>query len=145
MRTKDFLGKLEHDRVVQAIRAAEVTTSAEIRIYIQRGKLEGDPLAAAQERFHRLAMHQTRDRNAVLIFIAPRAHKFAVVGDEGIHGKCGNTLWENVVEKMRGHFRQERFSDAITDAIHDLGQVLATHFPRKADDRNELSDSVTEQ
>ena len=30
-------------------------------------------------------MTATRDRNGVLIFVAPRAQKFAVIGDSGIH------------------------------------------------------------
>ena len=74
MRTREFLSKLEHNRIIEAIRAAESKTSGEIRILIQRGKLESDPLIAAQRRFHRLGMHKTREHNDVLIFVAPRAH-----------------------------------------------------------------------
>src|SRR5207245_8506821 len=44
MRTKEFLSKLEHDRIVQAIREAESKTSGEIRVFVQRGKLDVDPL-----------------------------------------------------------------------------------------------------
>src|SRR5207247_8100407 len=88
MRTREFLSKLEHDRIVQAIREAESKTSGQIRVYVQRGKLNADPLTAAQKKFHRLGMHKTSERNAVLIFVAPRAHKFAVVGDKAIHEKC---------------------------------------------------------
>jgi len=58
MRTKEFLSKLEHDQIVQAIRDAESNTSGEIRVYIQRGKLDVDPLIAAQKKFHRLGMGQ---------------------------------------------------------------------------------------
>ncbi len=93
MRTKEFLSKLEHDRIVQAIRDAESKTSGEIRVFIQRGKLNGDPLVAAHENFIELGMHKTPERNAVLIFVAPRAHKFAVVGDEG----DPREMWRDVV------------------------------------------------
>ena len=83
MRTKEFLSKLEHDRIVKAIREQEARSSGQIGVYLQRGELAGDPLEAAQKRFQKSEMHKTRHRNAVLIFVAPRAHKFAVVGDEG--------------------------------------------------------------
>jgi uncharacterized membrane protein len=129
MRTKEFLSKLEHDQIVWTIQEAEAKTSAQIRVYIQRGKLNGDPLIAAQKKFHRLGMHKTPKRNAVLIFVAPRARKFAIVGDQAIHEKCGELYWQRVVEVMREHFRNERFSDALVDAIRDIGSVLATHFP----------------
>jgi uncharacterized membrane protein len=144
MRTKEFLNKLEHDRIVKAIREQETRSSGQIGVYIQRGELEGDPVEAAQKRFQKTGMHKTRDRNAVLIFVAPRARKFAVVGDEGIHTRCGSDLWNRVVEKMAGHFKQERFSDAIVDAIRDVGQVLGEHFPRTGGEKNELPDVVAE-
>jgi uncharacterized membrane protein len=130
MRTKEFLSKVEHDRVVNAIREAESKTAAEIHIYIQRGKLDGDPLAAATKRFHRLGMHKTDHRASVLIFVTPRAHKFAVLGDEAINQKCGESFWQRVVHLMRDHFQNERFTDALVDAIRDVGDALATHFPK---------------
>lgn len=144
MRTKEFLSKLDHDRIVQAIREAEMKTSAEIRVYIQRGELADDPLVTATRRFHKLGMHRTRHRNAVLIFVAPRAHKFAVVGDEAIHRKSVEGYWQSVVDKMREHFRQERFSDALIDAIRDIGAMLAQHFPKSGGGSDELPDAVVE-
>ena len=131
MRTKEFLSKLEHDRIVQAIRDAESKTSGQIRVYIQRGKLDVDPLIAAQKKFHRLGMHQTPERNAVLIFVAPRAHKFAVVGDKAIHEKCGESFWQRLVDRMREHFRNEKFTDAVVDAIEEAGRALVAHFPKR--------------
>ena len=144
MRTKEFLGKLEHDQIVDAIRAAESKTSGEIRVYIQRGKLKSDPLEAAQRKFHRLGMHKTRERNAVLIFVAPRVHKFAVVGDQAIHEKCGDQFWQRVATPMHHCFRQQKFTDGIGGAITVIGDALAQHFPKTSSDTNELTDDVIE-
>ena len=144
MRTREFLSKLEHDRIIQAIAEAESKTSGEIRVLIQRGKLKSDPLVAARKKFHRLGMHKTRERNAVLIFVAPRVHKFAVVGDEAIHKKCGDEFWQHIVEGIRTHFRNERFSDALIEAIREIGDVLASDFPKASEDTNELPDNVIE-
>jgi uncharacterized membrane protein len=144
MRTKEFLSKLDHDRIVQAIREQEARSSGQIAIYIQRGELTGDPVEAAQKRFRKSRLDRTRHRNAVLIYMAPRARKFAVIGDEGIHSRCGNDLWNGVVQKMQAHFKQEHFSDAIVDAIRDLGEVLAAQFPRTGGETNELPDEVAE-
>jgi uncharacterized membrane protein len=145
MRTKEFLSKLEHERIVDAIRNAESNTSAQIRVYIQRGKLNVDPLISAQKKFYRLRMHKTSERNAVLIFIAPRAHKFAVVGDKAIHEKCGGEFWQQVVDRMRGHFQKEKFSRAIVEGIEEVGKLLATHFPKRSASSNELPDDVIER
>ena len=144
MRTKEFLSKLEHDQIVQAIRDAESNTSGEIRVYIQRGKLDVDPLIAAQKKFHRLGMNKTPERNAVLIFVAPRAHKFAVVGDKAIHQKCGEQFWQRLVDKMREHFRNEKFSHALVEAIEETGKALASHFPKRSTPSHELPDEIIE-
>ena len=144
MRTREFLSKLEHDRIIQAIHEAESKTSGEIRVLIQRGKLNSDPLVAAQRKFRRLDMHKTRERNAVLIFVAPRVHKFAVVGDNAIHERCGNEFWQRVVERMRTHFLTENFSDALVEAVNEIGTVLASHFPKTSDDTDELPNDVIE-
>lgn len=145
MRTREFLTRLEHDRIVDAIREAESKTSGEIRVLIQRGKLKSDPLLAAQKKFHRLGMHKTRERNAVLIFVAPRAHKFAVVGDEATHEKCGDEFWQRIVERMRAHFQMETFSAALIEAVQEIGSVLARHFPKGSTDKNELPNDVIDQ
>ena len=130
MRTKEFLSKLEHDRIVQAIREAESKTSGQIRIFIQRGELKDDPLEAAQRRFHKLGLHKNAQHTDVLIFVAPRAHKLAIVGDEAIHQKCGEQLWQRLVDQMREHFRNEKFSHALVEAIHEIADAMAAHFPK---------------
>jgi uncharacterized membrane protein len=144
MRTREFLSKLEHDRIVSAIREAESKTSGEIRVYIQRGKLNADPLIVAQKKFQRLGMYKTRERNAVLIFVAPRAHKFAIVGDKAIHEKCGEQFWQHVVSGMRTHFQNEKFSRAIVEGVGEIGKLLAAHFPRTSTSSNELPDEIVE-
>jgi uncharacterized membrane protein len=144
MRTREFLSKVEHDRIVQAIREAESNTSGEIRVYVQRGKLSADPLIVAQKQFQKLRMNKPQERNAVLIFVAPRTHKFAVVGDNAVHEKCGDEFWQRIVEGMRAHFQNERFSHALIEAINEIGEVLAAHFPKTSRSANELPDDTVQ-
>lgn len=145
MRTKKFLEKLDHDRIVGAIRDAEAKTSGQIRVFVQRGELDGDALDYAQKRFHKLGMQATEERNGVLIFVVPRAREFAVIGDHGVHQKCGGEFWKQLVEKMRTHFREENFTDALVEAIQETGNLLARHFPKKKGAApNELPDEIIE-
>lgn len=144
MRTHKFLSHLDHERIVRAIKEVEVKTSGEVRVYIQRGKFQEDALPRAQKKFLELGMQKTRERNAVLIFVAPREQKFAVIGDEGIHQKCGEQFWQELVTKMRGHFQQEEFTDALVEAIESTGQLLARYFPKSSDAGNELTDDIIE-
>jgi uncharacterized membrane protein len=143
MRTKEFLNRLEHDRIVRAIAAAEKKTSGEIRVYIKRGEVS-DTVQAAREQFEKLGMTATRERNGILIFVAPRSQKFAVLGDAGIHQRCGDAFWQQLVDAMQQHFRAENFTDAVVHAIDRAGELLAAEFPRRPDDRNELPTAVEE-
>ncbi len=141
MRSKEFLDRLDHQRISNAIAQAEEKTSGEIRVFVQRGPVE-DPVAAARAQFEKLGMTATRERNGVLIFVAPRAQKFAVIGDEGIHRHCRAEYWQELVDGMREHFRTEKFTEALVEAIRQTGILLAKHFPRAPDDRNELPNTV---
>jgi uncharacterized membrane protein len=144
MRTHKFLRELEHDRIVKAIKDAEMKTSGQIRVFLQRGKFEEDALERAQRKFLQLGMEKTRERNGVLIFVAPRAQKFAVIGDEGVHQKCGEKFWQDLVTRMRQHFLREDFTQALMEAITATGELLASHFPKTGATKNELPDEIVE-
>ena len=144
MRTHQFLSRLDHDRIVRTLKNAEASTSGQIRVFIQRGRLEEDALPVAQKKFHRLGMEKTRERNAVLIFVVPRARKFAVIGDEGVHQKCGDEFWRRLVDRMRVHFQHENFTDALAEAVEETGKLLTRYFPKTSSSENELSDDIVE-
>ncbi|RMF24057.1 MAG: TPM domain-containing protein [Bacteroidetes bacterium] len=138
----NFFSKEDERRIIEAIREAEGRTSGEIRVHLEP-KVNGDPLEAAAAVFHRLKMDRTAERNGVLIFLVPKEHKFAIFGDKGIHEKVPPGFWEEVRDIMREHFRQGRFADGVCEGIRRAGEKLATYFPRKDDDINELTDEIS--
>jgi uncharacterized membrane protein len=145
MRTHNFIRQLEHDRIVDAIKKAEAKTSGQIRVFLQRGKFEEDALIRAQKKFMQLGMEKTAERNAVLIMVAPRMQKFAVIGDEGVHARCGEHFWQELVARMRQHFLREDFTEALLEAVEATGALLAKYFPRTGPAPNELPDEVIEE
>lgn len=132
---------IDHARVVAAIGAAERRTSGEIRVVISRKKAP-QPKAMAEGEFERLGMTRTAARNGVLIFLAPASRTFAVVGDLGIHEKCGDGFWHEIANAMTGHFQRGDFTSGLVHGIEQSGSALARHFPRAANDRNELPDDI---
>jgi len=140
MKMEEFLSRLDEARIVQAIRDAESRTTGEIRVFITKRESD-DPLARATRRFEKLGMAKTRERNAVLLYFAPRSRKFAVIGDRGIHEKCGAGFWEEAIAEIGAQLRAEHFTDAIVLGVRKVGDLLARHFPGTGG-RNELSDEV---
>lgn len=134
---------LDHERIVAAIRGAEQRTSGEIRVVVAQQSTE-DPVGLARREFERLGMTATAARNGVLILLAPASRSFAVIGDTGVHEKCGAAFWDALAGAMRDHFQRGDFTAGVVLAIERAGELLATHFPRSPDDRNELSDRIEE-
>jgi len=141
---KTFVEQLDAKRIESAIASAERLTSGEFRVVIHH-KAVTDPVASARDEFARLEMYKTRERNAVLIFVAPESHKFAIFGDEAIHVKCGQPFWDEVTAAMTVLFREGKFTDGLVHAIDHAGRFLAKHFPRQTGDKNELPDSVIDR
>ena len=130
MHPRAFSKKLRHSEIVSAIREAETKTTGQIRLLISPAHIE-DAVAAAQKEFTRLRMDQSPERNGVLIFVAPRSRKFAVIGDQAVHARCGDEFWRQLAAAMSGHFRQGDFSGGIAHGVQKAGELLAEHFPKK--------------
>ena len=141
---KAFADQLDTNRIEQAIAAAERLSSGELRVVIQRGSV-ADPVTTARTEFARLEMFRTRERNAVLILVAPESRNFAIFGDDAIHAKCGQAFWDEVAAAMTGYFRDGKFTDGLVHAIDHAGRLLAKHFPRRPGDKNELPDDVIDR
>ena len=143
-----LLAESDFAAITHAIERAEATTSAEIRVHLERRvhRLPGqrpDALRRAWKVFGHLGMHLTAEHHGVLIYLAIEDRKLAIVGDEGIHRRVGDAYWEHVCGLMLAELRAGRALDAVLAGITEVGRVLAQHFPRRPDDRNELSDHVS--
>ena len=145
MRTREFLSKLEHDRIVQVIRAAESKTSGEIRVLIQRGKLKSDPLECGAEKVPSAGYAQnTRAQCRADFRRAARAQIRCGWRRSDSREMRRRILATDCRDRMRTHFQMEKFSVALIEAIQEIGNVLARHFPKTSRDTNELTDDVIE-
>ena len=141
MTPKIFINELDDARIVEAIAKAELQSSGEIRVFISEHEV-ADALAEAKKQFTGLGMEKTAERNGVLIYIAPKSQMFAVVGDSGVHAKCGEHFWDATATQMRSLLKEGKFTEALISAIQSIGEVLKQHFPRGSDDRNELPNQI---
>ncbi len=146
MKPKHFIQALDKARITAGIAAAERTTSGQIRVFITHHGVD-DVLAMARACFTKLGMEKTAARNGVLLYFAPEARTYAVVGDQGIHDRCGgDEFWKGIVgSTMRPLLKDERYTEAIVAAVGIIGDELAAHFPRQVGAQvNELPDAVEE-
>jgi uncharacterized membrane protein len=133
----------DRDIIIAAIQAAEQETSGEIQVHIEN-HCSGDVMDRAAEVFETLKMHQTKERNAVLFYLAVQDHRFAILGDSGINGVVPTDFWENIKDRMLVEFKKGAFTEGLRIGIEMCGLHLKAHFPfEQKGDINELPDEIS--
>jgi uncharacterized membrane protein len=128
MRIRHFLNRVEHERVHQAIQKAERGTSGRIVVYLSHHWTR-DALGAAHKAFVKLKLETPTEKTGLLIFLAPKTQKFAVVGGTALHEKLGQAWWDRLAGIITGHFKEGRFTDGLLAAVEEASQALQIHFP----------------
>jgi len=139
---KHFFSAHHAKQIEEAIRMAETKTSGQIRLYVESKNPYMDPLERAKELFLQLNMHQTRHRNAVLMYIAIQHHELAIFADEGIYKEVGKEFWDHAVQIMISHFKGGNLVKGIEHCIQHIGDTLKEKFPHNNNDTNELSSDI---
>ena len=138
----NILNRDEDHRVVEAIRQAELNTSGEIKVHIEN-RCKGDVEERSLFVFDKLKLNETKLRNGVLIYLAVRDHKFAILGDEGINNVVEDGFWNDVKDLMQAHFKEGRFAEGLEAGIQRCGEKLKAFFPYQSDDVNEIPDEIS--
>lgn len=129
-------------QIANAIRVAEMNTSGEIRLHIEK-YCKDDVLDQAAYVFGKLEMHKTKLRNGVLFYLAVEDHKFAILGDAGINQKVPVDFWDKTKELVLSKFREGNITEGLTSGILMAGEQLKAHFPYLEDDKNELTNDIS--
>jgi len=137
-----FFSVAELERIAGAIAALESATSAEVRVHLE-DRCPGDALRRAREVFAGLAMHETRERNGVLLYLATVDRKVAVIGDEAVDRAVPPGFWREVCDELAAHMARGRRQEAVLAALERIGTVLRRCFPCRDGAENELPDEVS--
>lgn len=137
-----FFTKEEEVLIIEAIQAAEHECTGEIKVHIEKS-CGGKALDRAAKLFSILGMHKTRNRNAILIYIAYKDRVFSVIGDKGINAKVPEDFWDTVRDKMQEKFKKGDFTKGVCEAIDTVGAELKKNFPPPGQKINEITDYIS--
>ena len=87
-------------------------------------------------------LHYTRDHTGILILVSLLEHRVEVLADRGINEKVPPGTWNEIVRTLTAGLKSGRACEAFCKAVERCGEILATHFPRQADDRDELPNKL---
>ena len=143
-KVEDFLTAEEEQDIVEAIRVAELNTSGEIRVHIEK-TCKDDATNRALDLFHTLKMDNTKLQNAVLIYLAIEDKTFVIYGDKGINNVVKNDFWDTTKNVMQSHFKQGNFKQGLIEGILNSGEQLKKYFPYSDSDLNELTNDISKE
>ncbi len=99
---------------------------------------------AAREQFVRQGLHTTKDRTGILIFVSVAEHYVEIIADKGINDKIDENYWRTAIDEFSQLLKQGKTCDGFLAAIAQCHKELATHFPAKDSNPNELPNHLIE-
>jgi putative membrane protein len=94
--------------------------------------------------FKAAAERRTSGRTGILIYLSMAERRAEIIGDAAITSVTTPETWGEAMAVLLADVREGRVADGMVAAIGKIGAVLAEHFPRAPDDRNEIPDKLIE-
>jgi len=125
------------------IESAEKSTSGEIRLHVEAICPSDIPEKRAHELFESLGMVNTKEKNAILIYLAYESRKFVLWGDQGIHDRVGQDFWDSQAGFLTSQLKSGNYVQGMQKVIENLGKALGEYFPWDDSDVDELDNSIS--
>lgn len=113
------------------------------RALTSRRVREANVQRAAKAALVDLGVTRTSQRQGVLVYLSLLERAAAVVPDHGLEAAAQGEAWAKVVEAVRAAGRKGSL-ELLTQAVAAIGPALAKVRPRRAGEKNELPDELTE-
>ena len=94
--------------------------------------------------FQAAAAGRTAHKTGVLIYLSLAERRAEIVADEAILKVTDEHTWGEAMTLLLTEVREGKVGNGICAAIERVGAVLSEHFPRSADDTNEIPDKLIE-
>jgi putative membrane protein len=94
--------------------------------------------------FKAAAEKRTAGRTGILIYLSMAERRAEIIGDSAITSATNPETWGEAMAALLVDVREGRVADGIVAAVDQVGTVLAEHFPRSANDINEIPDKLIE-
>ena len=131
-------------RIEQSIKASETMHRGEIRLAVESGfdllpLLKGiTPRDRALKVFSDLGVWDTEENTGVLVYLQLVDRELEIVADRGIHACVDQQAWESICRRMEAAFREGRFEEGAISGLREITDLLARHFPARAENSDEL-------
>jgi uncharacterized membrane protein len=145
-RVRDAFSPRSMDAIERAIDSEERRHDGELRFAVEAALPFMDLIrgTSARERaielFSRLRVWDTEQNCGVLIYLLLADRRVEIVADRGIDARVGHAAWESICGAMQREFAARRFEHGVILGVRAISDLLATHFPPRDANPDELPD-----
>ena len=94
--------------------------------------------------FQAAAAKRTTGKTGILIYLSLAERRAEIIADEAILKVTDDHTWGEAMHALLEQVREGKVGEGICAAIERVGVVLSEHFPRSADDCNEIPNRLIE-
>jgi uncharacterized membrane protein len=128
------------------IAASETSHRGELRFVVEASLpmtalwQDQSPRARAVDLFSTQRVWDTAENSGILIYVQLVDRRVEILADRGIAAQVPQAEWDAICRGMEQSFRDGQWRQGAVQAVRHAGELLATHFPARDDNPNELPD-----
>ena len=96
------------------------------------------------EQFFQHHLHETRARNAILIFVSWEEKYVTIVADKGINERVQQSDWDDLISGFVNDIKADKLADGFLSIIGGAGALLTENFPVQSPKTDELPNHLIE-
>jgi len=98
----------------------------------------------ALELFKVGAEQRTKARIGILLYLSLDERRAEIIADQAIHGKVPSARWGDAMAALIREVKEGKPGEGMAAAVMAIGEIIGEHFPKTAQDENELPDRLIE-
>jgi uncharacterized membrane protein len=140
------LARADLTAIGDAITACEKLHRGELRFVVEASmplnalRADQSPRARAVNLFSSLRVWDTEENSGILIYVQLVDRRVEILADRGIAAQVSQPEWDAICRGMEQRFREGQWRQGAVQAVTRAGELLATHFPARDNNPNELPD-----
>ena len=140
------LARADLTAIGDAITACEKLHRGELRFVVEASmplnalRADQSPRARAVNLFSSLRVWDTEENSGILIYVQLVDRRVEILADRGIAAQVSQAEWDAICRGMEQRFREGQWRQGAVQAVTRAGELLATHFPARDNNPNELPD-----
>ncbi len=112
-----------------------------LRAIVPAARMRRQVARAAAEHFLAEAVHGTRGRTGLLVYLSLLEERVALLPDLGLEGRVPKALWSEVRWSTTGDPSRPRTQDDLVRGLEQVGAILQARIPAEGTDVNEAGDA----